>query len=106
MAHIIMTGGPPRCPLCDNRMKEIITEKKGYFYICIRPDCMISINKNDPSINKWKEVTPSDCQLCHKPMKLFFRKDGFLKMQCRDKSHYPYQIMRGDAKMMGKLTYE
>lgn len=103
--RIIMSGGPPYCPLCDKRMREImfkdpVTKTKAFIYTCTRVNCMVSINREDPSIAKWHTVELPKCQLCQKPMKTFFRRDGFIRMQCWDKSHHPYQIMRGDARAM------
>jgi hypothetical protein len=98
--HKIIIAGAPHCPLCDRRMREIFT-RKGMVYICPEIDCMISIYAKDPCIEKWRTVKPMLCQFCKKPMKMFFRSDGFMKMQCWDKSHNPYQVMRGDPKYMG-----
>jgi hypothetical protein len=92
----IIVAGSPYCPLCGNRMREIITPK-GTNYVCLEEWCMISIHKGDPLINKWADMEKPLCQFCHKPMKLFVRMDRFIKLQCRDKSHRFYQIMKGDA---------
>ena len=98
---IIIVKGNPDCPLCDNKMREVIMGKH-FFYVCTREMCMLSINKNDPCIATWPKLndpsTAPKCQLCHKPMKVFVRKDGLCIMQCRNKAHYPYQITRGDAR--------
>lgn len=99
---LIIMPGPPYCPLCGKRMREIWRRDKCYF-ICSERDCMISIAKKDPCIRKWDEVTPMKCQFCGKPMKMFFRSDGFMKTICRDRSHHPYSIMRGDPKYMGPV---
>ena len=103
--RIIMAGGPPYCPLCDKRMRETHfvdprTKRVSTFYICTRADCMVSINKKDPSIKKWRTIDAPECQFCHNPMRMFFRQDKFIKLQCWDKSHRPYQIMRGNAEAM------
>lgn len=101
MASIIIPG-PPFCPLCGKRMREIWTRDQCYF-VCTQIDCMVSIAKNDPCIKHWRTVSPIKCQLCAKPMKMFFRSDGFCKMVCRDRSHNPNSIMRGDPKYMGPV---
>lgn len=98
---IIQVKGAPYCPLCDNRMREVFMGKHT-FYVCTREMCMISINKNDPCIQTWDKIKKPECQLCHKPMKVFVRKDSVVIMQCRDKSHYPYQVTRGDARAFPK----
>jgi hypothetical protein len=36
-------------------------------------------------------------------MKVFVRKDRFVIMQCRDKSHRPYQVARGNARGLPPL---
>lgn len=103
---IRIAGGPPYCPLCGNRMREIIMGKHT-IYTCTREMCMVSINKNDPSIKVWGRLNSADeapkCQFCHKPMKVFVRKDRLVIMQCRNKSHAPYQVARGDARALPKL---
>lgn len=93
MPIIKIGSGVPNCPLCGNKMREVYTARSSYL-ICTRENCMISINKNDPCIRNWEKLNLL-CQFCKKPMKVFVRKDGFMKAQCWDKSHYPYQIMRG-----------
>ena len=100
--HKIIMVGAPYCPLCDKRMREIFI-RKGMVYVCGEIDCMISIHAKDPCIQKWRTVSPMLCQFCQKPMKMFFRKDGFMKAWCKDPSHNPYAIMRGDPKYMGKI---
>lgn len=100
--HKIIMVGAPYCPLCDKRMREVFT-RKGIVYICSETDCMVSIHAKDPSIAKWREVPHMKCQFCKKDMPHFFRKDGFLKAWCKDKSHAPYSIMRGDPKYMGQV---
>jgi hypothetical protein len=103
MPIIRIAGGPPNCPLCGNVMREIIMNKH-FFYTCTREMCMVSINKKDPCIQKWGVINSADqapkCQFCHKPMKVFVRQDKLVIMQCRDKSHAPYQIARGDARAL------
>jgi len=101
--HKIIMIGAPYCPLCDKRMREIFT-RKGMIYVCEEIDCMVSIHAKDPCIQKWRSVSPLTCQFCSKPMKMFFRSDGFLKAICRDKSHKSYSIMRGDPKYMGRIS--
>jgi len=103
---IVVRGGPPECPLCGNKMREIFYH--GHvFYTCTREHCMISVNKNDPLIKIWPVINdPKNapkCQFCHKPVKIFVRKDGVKITQCRDKSHYPYQVARGDARALPPL---
>lgn len=100
--HKIIMVGAPYCPLCDKKMREIFT-RKGMVYVCGEIDCMISIYAKDPCIEKWRTVEAMKCQFCAKPMKMFFRSDGFLKAVCKDPSHNPYAIMRGDPKYMGKV---
>jgi len=103
---IRIAGGPPDCPLCGNKMREVITGRHT-FYTCTREMCMISVNKNDPCIKKWSMLNSADqapkCQFCNKPMKVFVRKDALVIMQCRDKSHRPYQVARGDARALPPL---
>jgi len=94
--------GVPYCPLCDKKMREVFT-RKGMVYSCTEIDCMVSIRAKDPCIQRWRTVDAMRCQFCAKPMKMFFRSDGFLKAKCEDKSHHPYSIMRGDPKFMGKV---
>jgi hypothetical protein len=77
-------------------MREVIMGKHT-FYVCTLPFCMISINANDPCIKEWEKIHKPNCQFCHKPMKVFVRKDRLVIMQCRDKSHAPYQVTRGNA---------
>ena len=89
--------GPPECPLCGKKMREVIY-RRHTFYTCTREMCMISINKNDPCIEQWDKIQKPKCQFCRKPMKVFVRKDKLCIMQCRDKSHAPYQVARGDAR--------
>jgi hypothetical protein len=36
-------------------------------------------------------------------MRVFVRSDRFCIMQCRDKSHYPYQVARGNAESLPPL---
>jgi len=100
--HKIIMVGAPYCPLCDKKMREIFT-RKGMAYVCGEIDCMISIYAKDPCIQRWRNVSPMTCQFCAKPMKMFFRSDGFLKAICKDESHHAYSIMRGDPKYMGKV---
>jgi len=102
MTLIIVKNGPPACPLCGNTMREIVT-RKATFYVCVQEMCMISVNKNDPCIKTWETIEKPICQFCGKPMKIFVRKDKFCIMQCRDSSHAPYQIARGDARGMPPL---
>lgn len=107
MPLIVVRGGPPDCPLCGNKMREVIYGKHT-FYVCTREFCMVSVNKNDPCIKNWPKVNDPavapKCQFCHKPMKVFVRKDRLVIMQCREKSHAPYQILRGDARAMPPLN--
>jgi len=116
--HVPLRNGPPECPLCGNRMKEVIQKNKqplvftkGWtpvtvYYVCTREGCMVSIRKNDPCIRSWQTLTAPKCQFCKKPMKVFVRSDRTVIMQCRDTSHYPYQIARGDAKYLPPLKQE
>lgn len=74
----------PECPLCLKQMREIIT-RKGTIYACLGPDCMISISKNDPAVNKWRECAERmpPCPRCGTIMRAFFRAlDGYKKVQC------------------------
>jgi hypothetical protein len=100
--HKIIMVGAPYCPLCDKRMREIFT-RKGMVYSCTEIDCMVSIRAKDPAITRWRTVDAMRCQFCSKPMRMFFRSDGFLKAWCKDESHHPYCIMRGDPKYMGEV---
>lgn len=99
---IIIVKGAPDCPLCDHKMREIFFNEH-IFYVCTREMCMISINKNDPCIKEWEKIKKPLCQFCHKPMKVFVRKDKLCIMQCRDKSHHAYQVLRGDARALPPL---
>lgn len=105
--RIIIRGGPPECPLCKNAMREVFHTSGHVFYVCTREKCMISVNKNDPCIDQWDKLnnpsTAPKCQFCQKPMRVFVRKDKLCIMQCRDKSHYPYQVLRGDARALPPL---
>lgn len=118
--HKIIMVGAPYCPLCDKRMREIFVNKGATtrfaphegkkVYICSELDCMVSISVKDPCIEKWRETTAPKCNTllpgegCGKPVKMFFRSDGFVKMVCKNKSHHhPYSIMRGDPKYMGPV---
>jgi len=116
---IHVKGGPPECPLCRNTMREVIQKNKqplvftrgwtpvSIFYVCVREGCMVSIRKNDPCIKQWDKInnpsTAPKCQFCQKPMRVFVRSDRFCIMQCRDKSHYPYQVARGNAESLPPL---
>lgn len=92
----------PNCPLCDHPMREVIMHRH-FFWVCTREFCMISINQNDPCIKRWAAIQKPECHLCHKPMKVFVRKDSLVIMQCRDNTHRPYQITRGDARALPPL---
>ena len=91
----------PECPLCDKRMREIY-HGPHRFFVCLETECMISINANDPCINRWSLIEKPKCQLCGNPMRVFVRKDKVVIMQCRDKSHRMYQVARGDARAFSK----
>ena len=95
--RIKMKGQAPYCPLCFKPMQELLTPK-GKFYYCLGEFCMVSISANDPCCGAWQRIPKErmpKCQFCHKPMRIFFRSDGYFKNQCRDKSHRFYQIVRG-----------
>jgi hypothetical protein len=64
----------PECPLCLKKMREVLT-KRGAFWVCTFPRCMISINAADPAVGKWrdKETTFPDCTRCGTKMRMFFR---------------------------------
>ena len=110
---IHVRGGPPECPLCQKQMREVIQRNKqplvwtkGWspitvFYVCVREGCMVWVRKGDPCIANWHKVndpaTAPKCQLCGKPMRVFVRSDKTVIMQCKDSSHRPYQIARGDV---------
>ena len=100
----IIRAGVPYCPLCDKKMREIITSK-GTFYVCAEAFCMVSINVKDPMVGKWRENedTHPPCPLCGKPMRMFWRSDGCYKQQCRDKSHNQFQFARWPAEEMPAL---
>lgn len=116
MPIIRVGGGPPDCPLCLKKMREVYYGAKSgphkkdahKFYICTEELCMISVNANDPCITKWSMLNSADqapkCQLCKKPMRVFVRKDKLVIMQCRDKSHHMYQIARGDARALPPIS--
>lgn len=95
---------PPECPLCFKQMREIVTQY-GQYYCCLEEFCMISIKKNDPCCGRWREKPENapTCQFCGKKMRMFFRSDRFMKVQCRDKSHRFYQIVRGNAEYLPTL---
>ena len=100
--NIHVKGGPPECPLCRKQMSAVNT-KVGVFYICVREFCNISIHKDDPVCGKWRDKEDRicmPCPLCKKPMRTFFRSDGLIIMQCRDKSHNLYQIAKGDPRYL------
>ena len=99
MAIIRIAGGPIDCPLCGNKMREVIM-KKHFFWTCTREFCMISINQKDPCIKTWDKIEKPKCQFCQKPMKVFVRQDKLCIMQCRDTSHRMYQVARGDARAL------
>lgn len=84
MVEIFMKG-PPECPLCYKRMREIIT-RKGTFYVCTTDTCMVSINKLDPACGRWREFETNKSCLCPRdgtPMRAFFRAlDNYKKVQC------------------------
>jgi len=100
---IKVVGGPPDCPLCGNKMREVLMGKHT-IYVCTRELCMISINKNDPCIQRWDMIEKPLCTLCKSPMKVFVRKDKLVIMQCCDKRHRPYQVTRGDARALPPLS--
>lgn len=93
----IIVAGPPACPLCRKKMREVVTPK-GIFFICTEEFCMVSIRKDDPCCGKWLEKWPENapkCPLCGEPMIWFYRIDGYMKVQCRNKAHRLVQIERG-----------
>lgn len=109
MSPIIrIRGGPPECPLCGKKMREVLTIK-GTYYTCTQEWCMISIRKDDPCCGKWQDHWPENapkCPLCQEPMRWFFRVDKFLKVQCRGKDgkvHKLVQIVKGDARYLPPL---
>lgn len=73
------------CPLCKSKFtmyEEPDAEGKVYF-VCGRPKCMISIWIRDPMLGRWHRVESEKCPICQEPnMRLFFRSDGYVKMQC------------------------
>jgi len=88
--------------------KDPVTKTTAKFYVCTGVECMISIAADDPMIEKWTDKAwikkhGMKCELCKNVMRQFFRKDGFLKAQCWDKSHRPWQFMRGNALAMPPL---
>lgn len=105
MTIIKVTGGPPECPLCGKKMREVFTGK-GMYYFCPEEFCMISIKKTDPCCGRWletwKERAPK-CPLCGNPMRWFYRFDGFMKCQCRNKAHQLVQVARGHANELPPL---
>jgi hypothetical protein len=105
MTIIRINKEPPVCPLCEKRMTEVFTPK-GVFYVCVREFCMISIRKDDPCAGKWLEKWPENapkCPLCQRPMRWFYRVDGFMKCQCRNTDHRLIQIARGHADELSPL---
>ena len=103
---IRIKNGPPDCPLCDKKMREV-WHGKHRFFVCTEAMCMISVNANDPCIDQWEKLNSKDhapkCQLCGEPMKVFVRKDKLVIMQCRNKAHRTYQVARGDARALPPL---
>lgn len=106
---IRLTTDPPCCPLCEKTMREFYT-KKGLFYACTEPLCMVSIAAKDPCCGKWMDKWPDNapkCPLCKKPMRWFFRAlDKLVITQCRgggDSGHRFFQIAKGDARMLPPL---
>lgn len=99
MRFLSIFKGPPNCPLCDKKMREVWT-KRGLFYVCTEEFCMISIRKDDPCCGHWRDnekTSAPDCPLCGKKMRMFFRADKFAKVQCRGPAHKLVQVMRGCA---------
>ena len=108
--------GPPECPLCKKIMREVTVKNpqpviitSGWtpitiYYVCLGLDCMISIRKNDPCIKTWDTIQKPKCQLCGKDMRVFVRSDRTLIMICKDPSHYPYRVARGDAKYLPPIN--
>ncbi len=93
MTLIKIAGGPPECPLCGKRMREIISKIRNRpvtIYCCFEPDCMVNINKNDPCcghwLDRWPESAPK-CPLCGDAFRWFFRLDGYKKLQCKSDKH-------------------
>lgn len=80
----LLRVGVPECPLCYKPMKEVVSATKTVF-MCLVPECMISINKHDPAVGKWRDAEKR-MPLCPKhnvPMRTFFRfNDGYVKSQC------------------------
>lgn len=73
------------CPLCLN--KFIMYEEPGkdgkVYFCCVKPKCMISIWVRDPMLGRWCRTESEQCPVCQEPkMRLFFRADGYIKMQC------------------------
>lgn len=74
--------GAPYCPLCDKRMREILTPRGG-MYTCLSAECMLSISVHDPAVGRWADAKMPPCPRCATPMRAFFRiLDGFKKIQC------------------------
>ena len=103
---IRIKNGPPDCPLCGKKMREVWYGKHRFF-VCTEAFCMISVNANDPCIDQWEKLNSAahapKCQLCGEPMKVFIRKDRLVIMQCRNKVHRMYQVARGDARALPPL---
>lgn len=81
--NIIMPGAP-ECPLCYKKMREVLTAK-GVIFVCTEVECMISINKHDPAVGKWREAEERmpPCPKHGGHMRAFFRLvDGYMKVQC------------------------
>jgi hypothetical protein len=105
MTNLIIKG-PPDCPLCLRRMREVIVDRKQVMYVCTEAECMISINSRDPAVGKWdmsKDRMPP-CPIHGVPLRVFFRMlDGFIKGQCPScrKEGRICQIVTGKVKELG-----
>jgi hypothetical protein len=104
----IIIVGAPECPLCFNRMKEVIN-KQGRFYVCLKDTCMVSISAADPACGHWrdKDTKGPPCVRCGTPMRMFFRTvDNFMVCQCpkcTEEGHL-VEVRRGKVKDMNPNT--